>query len=1186
MNAKIWGRWVSRLFQQRRRGRGLVAARRLAIESLEDRLAPATISWTGGGTNDNWANPANWNLSRAPVGGDDLIFGTLAPANERTTVDNLNGLPVFNTITIAASGYVINGSPGAPLLALGGSLNAGSNLGTLSITIDMRLVPPTGSPQQTFTVNTGTNLVLSGHLSGNTNPSQAALQTVTKAGPGTLELTDDNSAYTGAFTLASGGGMVLVSHPNALGLGTVVPGVPTAGTVTVNANSQLQLRNVGSPINARLTLNGTGVADNGALLNLAGNNSWAGPVTLDSDASVGANAGSSVNISGLINDTGSGRNLTKEGAGQLVLSRVGGNTYRGQTIIDNGILTIRDPQSLGAGAIFGTPQSGTPQAATTVNFNSTTGEAGTLQFEHVPNTVPGTDASAILQDPSQDFHPVANPVVGFQVFNDLITLNGPGFGNIGALNSLTGRNSWNHDVILGSPPPTPGSVSVGAANGSELEIEGVIRDPNRQPTLIKVLPGKVVLSNANTYRGGTEVRAGTLNIRDSLALGPPNGITIYPPSPQTNVGVRDGASLELEVDQGLDGTTLRSHGRNLGFDSVRGDGPGQEVVVNGTAGTFTITFKGQTTSALPFNASSAAVEAALNTLSTINAGGGSVSVTKHGTVYRVIFNGILETTNQPLMTAAGLGGATAGVNAIYGLTVVNSLQAAGLGFEDGGALRSVSGINIYAGLIGLGDPATPALGSIGAARDPRPGHDTPNASYFTHDHSLTVIGEITDTLINPIPRSTLIKQGDGHLILPTENTYTDRTEIRAGWITAQNDRSLGTMDPIHAPTLRPYTTIFDGAALHLKPFTATATPNLVHEYELNGTLADDLGGPSLVDNGGTLTGANYIFGPDQGLSLSGALDDPGHYSIEMTSQIDDLNGSTTPGWVRLIDFKDRQSDFGIYSIDGFLTFYDGIGFSTGATPIVEDVPFVLLVTRDGTTGEVVAYINGIEQFRFIDANDLAVFDGPNSVAHFYLDNTAPPFTGEASGGVIDRIRVFDGPLSPPGQSLNLINNFIVSGEGVDHDFGLLNKAGAIQNIAGNNKLSGILQLDGQGGFGVEQLTPPGPGEDPSQLVLTGYTWDAPTGSGGITKLGSRRLVIQSPGTYTGDVDIKAGVLLVQNDSALGIKSARPRPTTRSRGSSTATSSTAALTTRSAARPSPITAAPSTRPTTPSAPARV
>ena len=74
----------------------------------------------------------------------------------------------------------------------------------------------------------------------------------------------------------------------------------------------------------------------------------------------------------------------------------------------------------------------------------------------------GNRSRALLLNPAAPFHLVANPVVGFQVFNDLITLNGPGFGNIGALSNLAGRNSWNGDVILGSPPPVPGSVSIGA----------------------------------------------------------------------------------------------------------------------------------------------------------------------------------------------------------------------------------------------------------------------------------------------------------------------------------------------------------------------------------------------------------------------------------------------------------------------------------------------------------------------------------------------------------------------------------------------------------------------------------------------------------------------------------------------------------------------------------------------------
>jgi autotransporter-associated beta strand protein len=39
-----------------------------------------------------------------------------------------------------------------------------------------------------------------------------------------------------------------------------------------------------------------------------------------------------------VQDTAGGHDLSKEGAGQLIFSRVGGNTYRGQTIINNGTL--------------------------------------------------------------------------------------------------------------------------------------------------------------------------------------------------------------------------------------------------------------------------------------------------------------------------------------------------------------------------------------------------------------------------------------------------------------------------------------------------------------------------------------------------------------------------------------------------------------------------------------------------------------------------------------------------------------------------------------------------------------------------------------------------------------------------------------------------------------------------------
>src|SRR4051812_2009214 len=64
---------------------------------------------------------------------------------------------------------------------------------------------------------------------------------------------------------------------------------------------------------------------------------------------------------------------------------------------------------------------------------------------------------------------------------------------------------------------------------------------------------------------------------------------------------------------------------------------------------------------------------------------------------------------------------------------------------------------------------------------------------------------------------------------------------------------------------------------------------LTHQYRLDGSYADDLGGPSLVPNGGTLGATRYTFGADQGLSLSNALTNNADYSIELVFQFQDLS---------------------------------------------------------------------------------------------------------------------------------------------------------------------------------------------------------------------------------------------------------------------------------------------------------
>jgi hypothetical protein len=79
----------------------------------------------------------------------------------------------------------------------------------------------------------------------------------------------------------------------------------------------------------------------------------------------------------------------------------------------------------------------------------------------------------------------------------------------------------------------------------------------------------------------------------------------------------------------------------------------QELTVNQTSGTFHLTFKGDTTTALPFNATANEVQTALNDLASIRGVGGLVTVSQQaGNVFTIAFAGNLASGQQPLMTAS------------------------------------------------------------------------------------------------------------------------------------------------------------------------------------------------------------------------------------------------------------------------------------------------------------------------------------------------------------------------------------------------------------------------------------------------------------------------------------------------------------------------------------------------------
>jgi hypothetical protein len=176
---------------------------------------------------------------------------------------------------------------------------------------------------------------------------------------------------------------------------------------------------------------------------------------------------------------------------------------------------------------------------------------------------------------------------------------------------------------------------------------------------------------------------------------------------------------------------------------------------------------------------------------------------------------------------------------------------------------------------------------------------------------------------------------------------------------------------------------------------------LVHQYQLDGSFSDDLGGPSLVPAGGTLGPTSYSFGPNQGLSLSNALSDPGNYSIETI-----FNFSDVLSFRKIIDFKDRTSDSGLYDLNTSVQLVPIAGAGP-ANAFVPNVDVSLILTRDGGTGQVVGYINGVQHFSVIDNSSISDFSAANNIIHFFMDDGGT----EASAGVVDLIRIYDAPLS-------------------------------------------------------------------------------------------------------------------------------------------------------------------------------
>lgn len=489
-----------------------------------------------------------------------------------------------------SGGWTITG--GTVTSAAVGALGTGAvslNGGTLAITtVDQTYSQVfTGSSASTIDVASGRTLTI-----GNAVNDLIGSAGITKNGTGNLALGFSNT-YSGNWTLAAG--TVTSSAAGALGTGDLTFGGGTLAITTVDQS-----------YSQAITLSSTGIIDvaSGRILTLGGNISGAG-------------------------------GITKNGTGTLVLSGAS-SSFTGTVGVGAGILNIQSSSALGAAGTGVTIASGAElqlQGGITVgageNITSVqgtgTGSAGAIRNISGANAYNGTvtlaGATTIGSDAGTlslggdvnnagfqlSFAGAGNTTVGGIVSGaGKLVAGGAGTLTLSGVNTYSGGTDFNAGTVvstgttgLGSGALTfgGGNLSVTTANqaysqvvtlnatptidvgaGVTLSLTGVIGGAGG---LTKSGNGTLVLNNANTYSGVTQITAGTVNIQNNTALG------------STLAGVSIANNAELQLQGGI---TVGS-GENV--TSVQGTGfVGSGAIRNiSGANTYngTITLAGPTT---------------------------------------------------------------------------------------------------------------------------------------------------------------------------------------------------------------------------------------------------------------------------------------------------------------------------------------------------------------------------------------------------------------------------------------------------------------------------------------------------------------------------------------------------------------------------------------------------------------
>jgi len=156
----------------------------------------------------------------------------------------------------------------------------------------------------------------------------------------------------------------------------------------------------------------------------------------------------------------------------------------------------------------------------------------------------------------------------------------------------------------------------------------------------------------------------------------------------------------------------------------------------------------------------------------------------------------------------------------------------------------------------------------------------------------------------------------------------------------------------------------------------------------------------------------YQFGVNSGFQFDNTEADGflGHsYTIELYMKFDELDS-----WKRVVDWKNRKSDYGAYIYYGRLNFYP-YQYSD-EVPVAPGEYTYYVITRDSASQELLIYTDAEVKISFIDDYGDALLD-QDQVLNFFHDDLVVP--NEASSGAVAMLKIYSYTMD----STSIQNNY-------------------------------------------------------------------------------------------------------------------------------------------------------------------